>query len=91
MINLSTEIVILECIKGKHLELIRPKDAIAKLFERFFNNLRSFSLMIKSLIILHRALQEEEISQLVAHKIKEKENLLLPCMKDDPNYGKEQL
>lgn len=47
--------------------------------------------MIKSLIILHRALQEEEISQLVAHKIKEKENLLLPCMKDDPNYGKEQL
>ena len=49
-------------MKGKHLELIRPKDALSKLFDRFFNNLRSFSLMIKSLIILHRALQEEEIS-----------------------------
>ena len=71
-------IVILECMKGKHLELIRPKDALAKLFDRFFNNLRSFSLMIKSLVILHRALQEEEISQMVAHKIKEKENLLFP-------------
>lgn len=60
------------------MELIRPKDALARLFDRFFNNLRSFSLMIKSLIILHRALQEEEISQMVAHKIKEKENLLYP-------------
>ena len=55
-------IVILECMKGKHLELIRPKDALSKLFDRFFNNLRSFSLMVKSLIILHRALQEEDIS-----------------------------
>jgi hypothetical protein len=43
-------------MKGKHLELIRPKEALGKLFDRFFNNLRSFSLMIKALIILHRAL-----------------------------------
>lgn len=76
-------IVILECTKGKHLELIRPKDALSKLFERFFNNLRSFSLMVKSLIILHRALQEEDISQMVAHRIKEKENLLFPCQKEE--------
>lgn len=68
----------MECMKGKHLELIRPKEALAKLFDRFFNNLTSFSLIIKSLNILHRALQEEEISQMVAHKIKEKENLLYP-------------
>jgi hypothetical protein len=49
-------LVIIECIRGKHLELIRPKDALSKLFDRFFNNLSSFSLMIKSLTILHRAL-----------------------------------
>lgn len=73
-------------MKGKHLELIRPKDALAKLFDRFFNNLRSFSLMIKSLVIFHRALQEEEISQMVAHKIKEKENLLFPTQKEDQTY-----
>ena len=59
---ISNLIVILECIKGKHLELIRPKDALSKLFDRFFNNLSSFSLMVKSLITLHRALQEEDIS-----------------------------
>lgn len=76
--NYSLFAVIIECIRGKHLELIRPKDALSKLFDRFFNNLSSFSLMIKSLIALHRALQEEEISQMVAHRVKEKENLLYP-------------
>ena len=55
-------LVILECLKGKHLELIKPKDALSKLFDRFFNNLKSISLMIKALSILHRALQEEDIS-----------------------------
>jgi hypothetical protein len=39
--------------------------------------------MVKSLIILHRALQEEDISQMVAHRIKEKENLLFPCQKEE--------
>ena len=55
-------LVILESLKGKHLELIKPKDALSKLFDRFFNNLKSISLMIKALSILHRALQEEDIS-----------------------------
>lgn len=44
--------------------------------------------MIKALIILHRALQEEDISQTVAHKIKEMENILQPCQNDDQSYGK---
>eukprot|EP00347_Sterkiella_histriomuscorum_P017298 403349923 len=77
---------ILECLKGKHLELIRPKEALRKLSDRFFNNLKSLSLMIKALIILHRALQEEDISQTVAHKIKEMENILQPCQNDDQSY-----
>jgi len=54
-VNIS-HIVILECLKGKHLELVRPKEALTKLFDRFFNNLKSISLMIKALMILHRAL-----------------------------------
>jgi hypothetical protein len=83
----NSKLVVLECMKGKHLDLIRPKDALSKLFDRFFNNLRSFSLMIKSLIILHRALQEEEISQMVAHRIKEKENLLYPFQNEELTYG----
>lgn len=84
----NDHLVILECIKGKHLELIRPKEALSKLFERFFNNLTSISLMMKALNVLHRALQEEDISQMVAHRIKEKENLLYPCQKEDQSYGK---
>ena len=81
--ELIVSLVVLECMKGKHLELIRPKDALSKLFDRFFNNLGSFSLTIKSLVILHRALQEEEISQMVAHRIKEKENLLYPFQNEE--------
>jgi len=65
-------------MKGKHLDLVRPKEAINKLFERFFSNLDSISVNIKVLLILHRALQEKEISQVVAHRLKEKENLLCP-------------
>jgi len=82
------DLVILECLKGKHLELIKPKEALSKLFDRFFNNLKSISLMIKALSILHRALQEEDISQMVAHRIKEKENMLYPCQKEDQSFGK---
>ncbi|CDW78428.1 UNKNOWN [Stylonychia lemnae] len=76
-------IFILECLKGRHLKLIRPKEALKKLSDRFFTNLRSISLNLKVLIILHRALQEEEISQIVAHKIKEMEYILKPCQNDD--------
>lgn len=69
MFNVSAEkdvltlvIVVLECLKGKHLELIKPKEALSKLFDRFFDNLKSISLMIKAMSILHRSLQEEDIS-----------------------------
>ena len=34
-------VFILECIKGRHLDLIRPKEALTKLFDRFFQNLTS--------------------------------------------------
>jgi hypothetical protein len=76
-----------ECIKGKHLELIKPKEAVNKLFDRIFSNSKSISLLLKILSILHVALQEDEISLVIAHAIKEKEHLLY-CTKEDQSYGK---
>lgn len=58
------------------------------MFDRFFNNLKNISLILKTLSILHVALQEEEMSLIVAHTIKEKEHLLYPYQKDDQSYGK---
>jgi len=34
-------------------------------------------------VILHRALQEEDISQMVAHRLKEKESTLLNVFKNE--------
>jgi len=76
----------LECIKGKHIDLIRPKEATNKIFDRFFTNLLSISATLKCLMVLHRALQESDISQVVAHRIKEKESILYPCQKEDGSY-----
>jgi hypothetical protein len=72
----NSVIVILECLKGRHLDLIRPKESLSKLFDKMLTNITSTSAMLKALSILHSALQEEDISQMVAHKIKEKEYLL---------------
>jgi hypothetical protein len=51
-----------ECLKGKHLDIIRPKEALNKLFDHIFSNLKSITLMFKGLSIIHTVLQEEEIS-----------------------------
>lgn len=51
-----SSIVVLECVKGKHLELIKPKEALNRIFDRFLNNLKSISLILKMLSMFHIAL-----------------------------------
>ena len=62
--------------------MIRPKDAIQKILDTLFSNLKSISAINKVLSILHRSLQEETISQMIAEKIKEKQMMLISCLKD---------
>jgi len=61
---------ILECMKGRHSELIKPPQALKHVFERYLENLHELPVMLKILCILHRALQEEEISESVANDLK---------------------
>ena len=53
---------ILNVLKGQYHEMIRPKDALEKILETLFSNLKSISVINKVLSILHRSLQEEIIS-----------------------------
>jgi hypothetical protein len=73
---------ILEVLKGRYLSLIKPKDALEQIFDTLFSNIKSVAVITKCLSILHRALQEDMISQMVAVKIKQKENMLINCVKD---------
>ena len=62
--------------------MIDPRKALEKILETLFSNLKSISVINKVLSILHRSLQEEIISQMIAVKIKEKENMLFSCVRD---------
>jgi uncharacterized membrane-anchored protein YjiN (DUF445 family) len=62
--------------------MIDPRKALEKILETLFSNLKSISVINKVLSILHRSLQEEVISQMIAVKIKEKENMLFSCVRD---------
>ena len=72
----------MDVLKGQYHEMVRPKDALEKILETLFSNLKSISVINKVLSILHRSLQEEMISQMIAVKIKEKENMLISCVRD---------
>jgi hypothetical protein len=73
---------ILEVLKGQYHEMIDPRKALDKILDTLFSNLKSISVINKVLSILHRSLQEEVISQMIAVKIKEKENMLFSCVRD---------
>lgn len=73
---------ILEVLKGCYHEQVGPRDALEKILDTLFANLKSISVINKVLSILHRSLQEEVISYMIAVKIKEKENMLVPCLRD---------
>jgi hypothetical protein len=73
---------IISVLKGFQHERIQPKEALEKILSTLFSNLKSITVINKSLSILHRALQEEVISYMVAVKIKERESMLVSCIRD---------
>jgi len=75
-------VFIIDVLKGHYFEMISPAKAIDKILETLFKNLKSIATLNKTLSILHRALQEERISHIIANKIKEKENMLFSCIRD---------
>ena len=50
---------IIEVLKGKYYQMMGPQEALDKILETLFNNLKSISVITKVLSILHRSLQEE--------------------------------
>ena len=73
---------VIDVLKGRHHNMISPHKALEKILERLFTNLNIIPVIVKVLSILHRCLQDDQISQMIAVKIKEKDSMLISCMRD---------
>ena len=82
---------ILEVLKGQHIDVINPWDALDKILQSLFKNLKSISAINKVLSLLHRALYDDMISQMFAVKIKDKENMLFSCVRDSDNENSDDI
>ena len=80
--------VILECLKGRHSELINGQMALQNMFKRFFDNLDKLPTILKIMCILHRAMQDEDISKWVAEGLKQDEHLIFQCTRQYVSEGK---
>ena len=49
-------VFILEVLKGRYHEMLSPPNALDKLLDRLFSNLKSISVINKVLSIIHRSL-----------------------------------
>ena len=74
---------ILDVLKGQYHEMVGPHKALQKVLETLLNNLKSISVINKVVSILHRALQEEVISQMVAVKIHEHKDMFIASHRDE--------
>ena len=63
--------------------MITEQVALEKMFNTFFENLDKLPTMLKIMCILHRALQDDEISKWVAKSLKQNEHLIYSCTKDN--------
>jgi deoxyadenosine/deoxycytidine kinase len=77
------------CLKGAHSE-VSASQALMKLLQRFIENTENWSVNIKVFIILHRCLQDFDLSQAVAQELSEKSDILTHYKKkpNDSTYGK---
>ena len=78
-------------LKGQYHEMIGPKQALETILDTLFSNLKSISVINKVLSILHRSLQEQMLSQMIAVKIKEKENMLISCVRDQDTENSDDI
>ena len=75
-------------LKGAHSE-ISASQALMKILQRFIENTENWSVNIKVFIILHRWLQDYDLSEPVAHELWEKADILTYYKKkpNDSTYG----
>ena len=76
-------------LKGAHSE-ISASQALMKILQRFIENTENWSVNIKVFIIIHRWLQDYDLSEPVAHELSEKADILTHYKKkpSDNTYGK---
>lgn len=80
------------CIKGAHSE-VTASQALMKILQRFIENTENWTVNLKVFIILHRCLQDFDLSQAVAHELGEKSEILTHYKKkpSDSSYGKSKI
>ena len=62
-----------------------------KLIQRYINDVQNWAVNIKTLIIVHRCLQDKDLSQVMAKELKPKAHILQPYTKKvegEGSYGK---
>lgn len=77
------------CLKGAHAE-VSASQALMKMLQRFIENTENWSVNMKVFIVLHRCLQDYDLSQAVAQELSEKSDILTHYKKkpQDNTYGK---
>ena len=77
------------CLKGAHSE-VSASQALMKLLQRFIENTENWTVNLKIFIIMHRCLQDFDLSQAVAQELSEKSDILTYYKKkpSDNSYGK---
>jgi hypothetical protein len=76
-------------LKGAHSE-VSASQALMKLLQRFIENTENWAVNMKVFVVLHRCLQDFDLSQAVAQELSEKTEILTNYKKKpaDNTYGK---
>lgn len=76
------------CLKGAHSE-VSASQTLMRILQRFIENTENWSVNMKVMIILHRCLQDTDLSQAVAAELNEKSEILTHYKKKptDNTYG----
>lgn len=82
---------LMACLKGAHSE-VSASQALMKILQRFIENTENWSVNIKVFVVLHRCLQDFDLSQPVAQELSEKSDILTHYKKKptENSYGKFQ-
>lgn len=66
---------LMACMKGAHSE-VTASQALMKILQRFIENTENWAVNLKVMVVLHRCLQDYDLSQAVANELNEKADIL---------------
>ncbi len=78
---------LLACLKGAHPD-VPASQCLLKLVQRYINDQQNWAVNIKTLIIIHRCLQDKDLSQVIAKELKPKAHILTPYTPKKDGDGK---